>query len=121
MTASDPELFRNVLEGLHNGVYVMDRSGKILFWNDGAERIAGYLRQGMMGRVSQEQLSGADRRRRKRVGWRAIAHLAGHARGQTGWEGGFALSQGRPPRSGASSCVSDSGRARRDFGRGGNL
>jgi len=33
------ELFRSVLGRLHIGVYVADRSGKILFWNDGAERI----------------------------------------------------------------------------------
>jgi diguanylate cyclase (GGDEF)-like protein/PAS domain S-box-containing protein len=58
MPTSEPELFRNVLEGLHTGVYVMDRSGKILFWNDGAERITGYLRQDMIGRVSQSNFLG---------------------------------------------------------------
>jgi diguanylate cyclase (GGDEF)-like protein/PAS domain S-box-containing protein len=51
MAGAEFELFRNVLEGLHTGVYVSDRAGKILFWNDGAERITGYLRQDMMGRV----------------------------------------------------------------------
>src|SRR4051812_15227466 len=50
MPAPDSELFRNVLEGLHTGVYVVDRNRKVLFWNDGAERITGYLRQDMMGR-----------------------------------------------------------------------
>jgi PAS domain S-box-containing protein/diguanylate cyclase (GGDEF)-like protein len=58
MPTPDLELYRNVLEGLHTGVYVMDRSGKILFWNDGAERITGYLRQDMMGRVSQSNFLG---------------------------------------------------------------
>jgi diguanylate cyclase (GGDEF)-like protein/PAS domain S-box-containing protein len=58
MSVFDYELFRNVLEGLHTGVYVMDRAGKILFWNDGAERITGYLRQDMMGRVSHDNFLG---------------------------------------------------------------
>src|SRR5579859_8152166 len=58
MIAPDPELHREILEGLHNGVYVTDRGGKILFWNDGAERITGYLRQDMMGRPSQGNFLG---------------------------------------------------------------
>src|SRR5258708_8021870 len=58
MAALASELFRNVLEGLHTGVYVADRAGKILFWNDGAERITGYLRQDMIGRVSLSNFLG---------------------------------------------------------------
>jgi diguanylate cyclase (GGDEF)-like protein/PAS domain S-box-containing protein len=58
MTTLDPELFRDVLDGLHTGVYVTDRGGKILFWNEGAERITGYLRQDMMGRVSLSNFLG---------------------------------------------------------------
>src|SRR5438270_13639983 len=58
MAALASELFRNVLEGLHTGVYVADRSGKILFWNGGAERITGYLRQDMMGRICQNNFLG---------------------------------------------------------------
>src|SRR5580765_670939 len=52
MATLDAEVIRKVLEGMHGGVYVADRAGKILFWNDGAERITGYLRQDMMGRLS---------------------------------------------------------------------
>jgi PAS domain S-box-containing protein len=38
-TLSDPEIFRNILENLQTGVYVLDRDQNILFWNAGAERI----------------------------------------------------------------------------------
>ena len=58
MTALDPELYREILEGLHHGVYVTDCAGKILFWNDGAERITGYLRQDMMGRITLSNFLG---------------------------------------------------------------
>ena len=54
MTILDSKLFRNVLEGLHTGVYVIDRSGKIVFWNDGAERITGYLRLSRSGQRSAQ-------------------------------------------------------------------
>ena len=42
---ADFDFFRSILEDLHLAVYVVDRGGKIVFWNDGAERITGYLRQ----------------------------------------------------------------------------
>ena len=44
------EIFRAALESLYSGVCVVDRDRKINFWNDGAERITGYLRQEVMGR-----------------------------------------------------------------------
>jgi diguanylate cyclase (GGDEF)-like protein/PAS domain S-box-containing protein len=48
-----PEIFRTVLETLQVGVYLVDCDGKILFWNDGAERITGYLRQDVVGRFGR--------------------------------------------------------------------
>jgi PAS domain S-box-containing protein len=39
----DPNIFRAVLECLPTGVYLVGSDGKILFWNDGGERITGYL------------------------------------------------------------------------------
>jgi PAS domain-containing protein len=39
---NDPEVYRGVLDSLRVGVYLVDRSGKILYWNSGAERITGY-------------------------------------------------------------------------------
>ena len=44
------EIFRAALESLQTGVCVVDRDRKINFWNDGAERITGYLRQDVLGR-----------------------------------------------------------------------
>lgn len=43
------ELFRAVLDSLQTGVYVIDTDKKILFWNDGAEKITGYLRHEVLG------------------------------------------------------------------------
>jgi diguanylate cyclase (GGDEF)-like protein/PAS domain S-box-containing protein len=50
----DPGIFRNVLESLQTGVYVVDRNQKIRFWNEGAEKITGYLRQDVLGRFCKE-------------------------------------------------------------------
>ena len=44
------EVLRAVLESLQTGVCLVDRDRKISFWNDGAERITGYLRQDVLGR-----------------------------------------------------------------------
>ncbi len=44
------EIFRAALESLQSGVCVVDRDRKICYWNDGAERITGYLRQDVLGR-----------------------------------------------------------------------
>ncbi len=52
--SGDPDFFRTILENLHMAVYVVGRDGKILFWNDGAERITGYLRQDVIGRVCDD-------------------------------------------------------------------
>ncbi|MGA2429858.1 MAG: PAS domain S-box protein, partial [Candidatus Acidiferrum sp.] len=54
----DFDFFRTVLENLQVAVYVVDRDAKILFWNDGAERITGYLRQDVIGRVHQDNFLG---------------------------------------------------------------
>jgi diguanylate cyclase (GGDEF)-like protein/PAS domain S-box-containing protein len=57
-TLVDADFFRSVLEGLHAGVYVVDRNGKTLFWNDGAERVTGYLRQDVVGRACGDNFLG---------------------------------------------------------------
>jgi diguanylate cyclase (GGDEF)-like protein/PAS domain S-box-containing protein len=51
-----PEIFRNVLESLQTGVYFVDRDQKILFWNEGAEKITGYLRHEVVGSFCRENL-----------------------------------------------------------------
>lgn len=55
---ADVDLFRGVLEGLRTAVYVVDREGRTLFWNDGAERITGHLRQDVVGRVCGDNFLG---------------------------------------------------------------
>lgn len=52
------EIYRRVLEELPIGVYLVGRDGKILFWNLGAERITGYLRQDVVGHASREDFLG---------------------------------------------------------------
>lgn len=52
----DPEIFQHVLNSLHTGVYLVDRELKIVFWNQGAERITGYMRHEVVGRLCREDL-----------------------------------------------------------------
>ena len=50
------EIFRALLESLPTGVYLVDRERRILFWNDGAERITGYHRQEVIGRFCHNDI-----------------------------------------------------------------
>ena len=50
----DPEIYRTVLDHVAAGVCVVDANGKILLWNDGAERITGFFRQDVVGHPAQE-------------------------------------------------------------------
>ncbi len=52
----NPDIFRSVLETLETGVYLVDRTRRILFWNEGAQRITGYLPQDVVGRFLREHL-----------------------------------------------------------------
>jgi PAS domain S-box-containing protein/diguanylate cyclase (GGDEF)-like protein len=52
----NPEIYRVVLETLGTGVYLVDRDRKIVFWNDGAEKITGYLRHEAVGRSCLDNL-----------------------------------------------------------------
>jgi diguanylate cyclase (GGDEF)-like protein/PAS domain S-box-containing protein len=53
---NDPEIYRTVLEGLDTGVYLVDRNRRIRFWNEGAEKVTGYLRQDVVGRFLRDHL-----------------------------------------------------------------
>jgi diguanylate cyclase (GGDEF)-like protein/PAS domain S-box-containing protein len=55
---SDPQIYQTVLEELQTGVYIVDRSRRIRFWNEGAEQITGYLRQDVVGRFLREHFLG---------------------------------------------------------------
>jgi len=48
------ELYRMVLDSLPVAVCAVDREGKVILWNDGAERVTGYLRQDVLGRLCSE-------------------------------------------------------------------
>jgi two-component system cell cycle response regulator len=52
----DPEIFRIVLDSLQTGVSVADRNGKILFWNQGAERLTGHKRHEVVGRSCRNNI-----------------------------------------------------------------
>lgn len=43
------EIFRAVLDGLQTGVCLLDRGGKIIFWNQGAAHAAGYMQLEVIG------------------------------------------------------------------------
>jgi two-component system, cell cycle response regulator len=49
-----PEIFHVVLESLQTGVYFVDRNRRTLFWNEGAEKITGYLRHDGVGRFCRD-------------------------------------------------------------------
>jgi PAS domain S-box-containing protein len=57
---AQPELaaegFRTILEGLPTGVYLVGRDRRIIFWNDGCERITGFLRHEVIGRSCAQDL-----------------------------------------------------------------
>ncbi len=43
------DVFREILENLHDGVYFVDTKRRITFWNKGAERITGYSAAEVVG------------------------------------------------------------------------
>jgi diguanylate cyclase (GGDEF)-like protein/PAS domain S-box-containing protein len=55
-----PDIYKSVLENLPSGVYLVDPNRRILFWNAGAEKITGYLRQDVVGRFLREHLLETD-------------------------------------------------------------
>lgn len=52
----DENFYENLLDHLHDGVYFVDPTRKILYWNDGAERITGYSREEMVGRYCPDNI-----------------------------------------------------------------
>lgn len=50
MTISTPELQKYILDSLPYGVYCLDTSRTIFYWNNTAEKITGYRRDEMIGR-----------------------------------------------------------------------
>lgn len=52
----DPEIYRDILDGLQIGVSVLDLQRKIVFWSDGAEQITGYARIDVLGHSCAENV-----------------------------------------------------------------
>jgi diguanylate cyclase (GGDEF)-like protein/PAS domain S-box-containing protein len=52
----NPEIYRAIMESLQTGVYFVDRDQRILFWNDGAEKITGYHRHEVVGGFCRDTL-----------------------------------------------------------------
>ena len=46
----DSDLYRRVLESAYDGIYVTDLHRKIVYWNQGAERLSGYKAEEVVGR-----------------------------------------------------------------------
>lgn len=58
MTATDEVTHETLLDHLADGVYFVDTSGHITYWNKGAERITGYTREDAMRQANQTQFLG---------------------------------------------------------------
>lgn len=56
MEILSPEAYREILEALPTGVYLVDRERRILLWSRGAEELTGYLRQEVIGRSCRDDL-----------------------------------------------------------------
>lgn len=49
----DGDLYRLLLDQMEEGIYIVDRDRRILYWNGGAERITGYFAHEIVGRLCQ--------------------------------------------------------------------
>jgi len=52
----DADLLKAILDYVDDGVCLLDREDRVLYWNHGAERITGYLAQEVFGRRCREDL-----------------------------------------------------------------
>jgi diguanylate cyclase (GGDEF)-like protein/PAS domain S-box-containing protein len=52
----DPEIYQTILESLKTGLCVADRERRIVFWNEGAESITGYLRHEVVGHSCKDNI-----------------------------------------------------------------
>lgn len=54
--ASEKELYKTLLDNLYEGVYIVDLSRHITFWNDGARRLLGYDSSEVIGERCSHQV-----------------------------------------------------------------
>jgi diguanylate cyclase (GGDEF)-like protein/PAS domain S-box-containing protein len=50
------EFYRDLLDHLADGVYFTDLEGRIIYWNMGAERLSGFSRSEVLGKLCSENL-----------------------------------------------------------------
>ncbi len=50
------DIYRDIVENLYDGVYMVDRDRVITYWNKGAERITGYTRERVLGRACRDNI-----------------------------------------------------------------
>lgn len=50
------ESVRNIVESIHDGLYLVDRHRKITYWNNGAERISGFSASEVVGRSCADNI-----------------------------------------------------------------
>jgi len=56
MTATPALDFAAVVDNLHDGVYILDRDRRILYWNKAAERITGFAAAEVLGRSCADNI-----------------------------------------------------------------
>jgi diguanylate cyclase (GGDEF)-like protein/PAS domain S-box-containing protein len=52
----DPGFYKSLLDQMSDGVYFVDLDRKILYWNEGAHRLAGYSAEEMIGRHCHDNI-----------------------------------------------------------------
>jgi diguanylate cyclase (GGDEF)-like protein/PAS domain S-box-containing protein len=52
----DNDLFKRVVENLHDGLYIVDREKKIRYWNSAAERISGFKAGEVIGSLCSDNI-----------------------------------------------------------------
>ena len=50
------DFYRNLLDNLYDGVYFLDRNRRIVFWNEGAERLTGFSKQEVIGQKCSDDI-----------------------------------------------------------------
>lgn len=52
----DVNFYKRVLDSLYDGVYMVDKDRRILYWNKGAERITGFKSEEVLGRFCRDNV-----------------------------------------------------------------
>ena len=76
----NPKLFRHLVEELPVGIYMVDRDGRIRFWNHGAEHLTGHLSHDVVGHVFEDVVRACDRRGNSLSGERCPVTMTLHLR-----------------------------------------